>query len=243
MGGLGDSFFEYLIKSWIMSNGEDAQAKRMYEEALTAVNAQMLRKSHKGLWYYGERKYDQVEPKMDHLTCFVGGMLALGSNNHSNPTEGATHLEIAKNVTHTCHESYARADTHVGPESFRFTQEVEALAVRTGERYYMLRPEVIESYFVMWRITKDSKYRDWAWEAAMGINSHCRTENGFVGIRNVYDVNSPKDDVQQSFLLAETLKYLYLIFSDDSLIPLDQWVFNTEAHPLPVKGHNPAWPV
>ena len=37
-----------------------------------------------------------------------------------------------------------------------------------------------------------------------------------------------KDDVQQSFFLAETLKYLYLLFSDDSLIDMDQWVFNTE---------------
>ena len=43
-----------------------------------------------------------------------------------------------------------------------------------------------------------------------------------------------KDDVQQSFFIAETLKYLYLLFSDDSILPLDKWVFNTEAHPLPV---------
>ena len=42
------------------------------------------------------------------------------------------------------------------------------------------------------------------------------------------------NDVQESFFLAETLKYLYLLFADDSLLPLDQWVFNTEAHPLPV---------
>jgi len=34
--------------------------------------------------------------------------------------------------------------------------------------------------------------------------------------------------------LAETLKYLYLIFADDSLISLDDYVFNTEAHPLPI---------
>lgn len=42
------------------------------------------------------------------------------------------------------------------------------------------------------------------------------------------------DDVQQSFMLAETLKYLYLVFSDDQ-ISLDKWVFNTEAHPLPIQ--------
>ena len=53
-------------------------------------------------------------------------------------------------------------------------------------------------------------------------------------MKDVFQPNPPKDNVQQSFFLAETLKYLYLLFSDDSVIPLDQWVFNTEAHPLPV---------
>jgi len=37
-----------------------------------------------------------------------------------------------------------------------------------------------------------------------------------------------------SWFLAETLKYLYMLFDDDSLISLDKWVFNTEAHPLPI---------
>jgi hypothetical protein len=41
-----------------------------------------------------------------------------------------------------------------------------------------------------------------------------------------------KDNKMQSFFLAETLKYLYLLFSPSSVIPLDEWVFNTEAHPL-----------
>lgn len=49
------------------------------------------------------------------------------------------------------------------------------------------------------------------------------------------DSSTPeKDDTQQSFFLAETLKYLFLLFSDDDVIPLDQYVFNTEAHPLPI---------
>ena len=43
-----------------------------------------------------------------------------------------------------------------------------------------------------------------------------------------YQVQANQDDVQQSFFLAETLKYLYLLFSDDDLIDLKQWVFNTE---------------
>jgi len=50
----------------------------------------------------------------------------------------------------------------------------------------------------------------------------------------VYSVPPQNDDVQQSFFLAETLKYLYLLFSPDHVMPLDQWVFNTEAHPFPI---------
>lgn len=50
-----------------------------------------------------------------------------------------------------------------------------------------------------------------------------------------YQVNTGvKDNMMQSFFLAETLKYLYLLFSPPSLIPLDEWVFNTEAHPLKI---------
>lgn len=68
------------------------------------------------------------------------------------------------------------------------------------------------------------------------IEKSCRTATGYSGIRDVYAEQPSQDDVQQSFFLAETLKYLYLIFSPDDVVPLQRWVFNTEAHPLPVRG-------
>lgn len=34
LGGLGDSFYEYLIKSYLMSDKTDEEAKRMYYSAL-----------------------------------------------------------------------------------------------------------------------------------------------------------------------------------------------------------------
>ena len=45
-------------------------------------------------------------------------------------------------------------------------------------------------------------------------------------------------DKMESFWPAETLKYLYLLLdeSQPELLPLDQFVFNTEAHPLPIIG-------
>ena len=65
-------------------------------------------------------------------------------------------------------------------------------------------------------------------------------ESGYIGLRNVYEVPAHPESVQQSYFMAETLKYLYLLFSEDTDLPLDQWVFNTEGHPLPVLGAMPS---
>ena len=105
---------------------------------------------------------------------------------------------------------------------------------------YELRPETVESYFVMWRITHDQKYRDWGWEVVEALDKYCKVETGgYAGIHNVWSNSSRHtDNLQQSWFLAETLKYLYLLFCDDEVISLDKWVFNTEAHPFPIRGLN-----
>ncbi|XP_064473355.1 mannosyl-oligosaccharide 1,2-alpha-mannosidase IA-like [Ornithodoros turicata] len=238
MGALGDSFYEYLLKAWLQSDKEDTQAKLMVADAIQAIEQHMVQRSKNGLVYLADIKYDRLEHKMDHLACFAGGFFGLSASVF--PEERRDHyMQLAKDITHTCHESYDRTPTKLGPEAFRFTDSLEAQAIKQNERYYILRPEVIESYFYLWRFTKDPKYRDWAWEAVQALEKHCRVEGGYSGIRNVYATDGPKDDVQQSFFLAETLKYLYLIFSEDSLLPLDQWVLNTEAHPIPIRNKNP----
>ena len=52
--------------------------------------------------------------------------------------------------------------------------------------------------------------------------------SGYLSNITYFKVGGNKDDVQQSFFLAETLKYLFLLFSDENIISTDQWVFNTE---------------
>ena len=70
-------------------------------------------------------------------------------------------------------KSFFLTDTKLGPEAFRFDGNTEAKAVRHQEKYYILRPEVIETYFYMWRFTKEQKYRDWAWEAVQVRAHNC----------------------------------------------------------------------
>ncbi|XP_076593003.1 mannosyl-oligosaccharide 1,2-alpha-mannosidase IA isoform X2 [Chaetodon auriga] len=233
IGGLGDSFYEYLIKSFLMSDKSDEDAKKMYYSALEAIEANLVQKSPGGLTYMAEWRGGILDHKMGHLACFSGGMIGIGADDGA--AEKRQHyLDLAAEITHTCHESYSRSATKLGPEAFRFDGGGEATATRLSDRYYILRPEVIESYMYMWRLTHDPKYREWGWEAVEALEQHCRVESGFSGIRDVYTMTVSHDNMQQSFFLSETLKYLYLLFSDDDLLPLEDWVFNTEAHPLPI---------
>ncbi|NWZ10557.1 MA1C1 mannosidase, partial [Agelaius phoeniceus] len=233
IGGLGDSFYEYLIKSWLMSDKKDSEAKKMYDDALEAIEKHLVKKSAGGLTYIAEWRGGILDHKMGHLACFSGGMIALGAQ-HSTGDRRQRHMELAAEITSTCHESYTRSDTKLGPEAFRFDAGSEATATRLSERYYILRPEVVESYMYLWRLTHQPKYRHWGWEVVQALEKHCRVEAGFSGIRDVYSTTPSHDNMQQSFFLAETLKYLYLLFCEDDVLSLEDWVFNTEAHPLPI---------
>eukprot|EP00198_Chlamydomonas_reinhardtii_P010757 XP_001700094.1 alpha-1,2-mannosidase [Chlamydomonas reinhardtii] len=94
-------------------------------------------------------------------------------------------------------------------------------APRSRENF--LRPEVAESLFYLWRATGDPIYREWGWNMFRAYERWCRVDSGGYQM--------------ESFWIAETLKYFYLLFSDDpNEIPLDEFVFNTEAHPLAIWG-------
>lgn len=119
---------------------------------------------------------------------------------------------------------------------------------------YKLRPEVMESIMYMYRATGKEMYREWGWKAFAAWERHLRVASG--GYCGVVDVCGPhprcgRQDggLQHSFWLGETLKYTWLLFDDGHSLPLTDWVFTTEAHPLPVKkgfpdvlqGADPAW--
>jgi mannosyl-oligosaccharide alpha-1,2-mannosidase len=101
-----------------------------------------------------------------------------------------------------------------------------------NDRRYILRPEAIESVFILYRVTGDHELQEKAWEMWQNIKKHTETEFANSAISDMSDPTAPKSDSMESFWTAETLKYFYLIFSEPSLISLDEYVFNTEAHPF-----------
>lgn len=74
--------------------------------------------------------------------------------------------------------------------------------------------------------------RDQAWDMFQAIEKHTKVKYGSAALDDVTSTNPPKSDTMESFWTAETLKYFYLIFSSQDLISLDEYVFNTEAHPF-----------
>mmetsp|Transcript_5206 Transcript_5206/g.13489 ORF Transcript_5206/g.13489 Transcript_5206/m.13489 type:complete len:633 (+) Transcript_5206:52-1950(+) len=235
VGALGDSFYEYLYKGWILAGKPpNSPLKKAYDNAITALRP-LIRKSQLGNMYIAESKNGTHMSKMGHLACFIGGLFAMSAADATSTEEAEALLLSGRGITETCYRGYANSPTGLGPEEMLFDTATELSSSNSGHRYYILRPEVIESYFYMWRITRDERYRTWAWEAVQALETHARCgTGGYCGIKDV-QINPPvHDDLQQSFFLAETLKYLYLIFSNDDILPLDRWVLNTEAHPLPV---------
>ncbi|CAJ2513348.1 Uu.00g014670.m01.CDS01 [Anthostomella pinea] len=107
--------------------------------------------------------------------------------------------------------------------------------VHSNDVHNLQRPETVESLFYMWRITGDIKYREWGWDMFKSFMNHTAVEDGggFSSLSNANKLPPVMRDNMESFWLAETLKYMYLLFSPNDLLPLDKIVINTEAHPLP----------
>ncbi|KAJ5706968.1 CAZyme family GH47 [Penicillium malachiteum] len=104
--------------------------------------------------------------------------------------------------------------------------------VNIGSSEYYLRPEAIESVFIMFRLTGDDIWREKGWKMFEAVSKYTRTELANAAITDVMSQRPVQKDSMESFWLAETLKYFYLLFSDPNVVDLDRYVLNTEAHPF-----------
>jgi mannosidase alpha-like ER degradation enhancer 2 len=94
---------------------------------------------------------------------------------------------------------------------------------------YPLRPEIMESAYTLYVKTKDPRYLDMGKTFFEALVNRCRTDAGYTTMKNV--ATNERGDLMPSYFLAETLKYLYLLYAPETL-DFDKVVFNTEAHPF-----------
>jgi hypothetical protein len=120
--------------------------------------------------------------------------------------------------------------------------DVARAAVHSSMAYYPLRPELAESTYALYRATGSDRYLEMGREMVISLNQIARTPSGFAAVKSVLDMTL--EDHTPSFFLAETLKYLYLLFDDDAFpnTHASGYVFSTEGHIIPISTAFPKQP-
>uniref|UniRef100_A0A914CQ79 alpha-1,2-Mannosidase n=1 Tax=Acrobeloides nanus TaxID=290746 RepID=A0A914CQ79_9BILA len=223
-----DSYFEYLVKGGILF--QRPLLLRQFYDYEEAINKH-IRKDDWFLWV-SMTKGQVTFPYFQSLEAFWPGVLALLGDVDDAARIMLTYNQVVR--------QYGFA-----PEFYNLPNQ-EAVDKRSG---YPLRPEIIESLMYLYRATDDPTYLQIGAGLVEAIDHSCKTKCGYATIRDVIDHS--QEDRMESFFLAETTKYLYLLFDPENFIHNDGsqariidtpngecaieaggYIFNTEAHPI-----------
>ncbi|KAJ5388399.1 Glycoside hydrolase family 47 [Penicillium cosmopolitanum] len=245
--GGDDSFYEYLIKMYVYDPKRFATYKdRWVLAAESAIkHLQAHPETRPDLTFLSSYNNGNYDLSSQHLTCFDGGSFILGGT----VLDRQDFIDFGLELVNGCEATYNSTLSKIGPDSWGWDPKrvpddqkdfYEKAGFYINSGAYVLRPEVIESFYYAHRVTGKEIYRDWVWNAFVAINSTCRTDSGFAAVSDVNQANGgSKYDNQESFLFAEVLKYSYLAHSEDAAWQVQKgdkntFVFNTEAHPVRV---------
>lgn len=209
-GGI-DSYYEYLLKSWLLFGDKDCE--RMWDASIAALNKYVADYAPTGLWYghLDMNTGKRTGTFFGALDAYFPGELVL-----SGDVPRARRLEDS---------SFKMWNLYgIEPEVLNYS----TMKVVYGG--YPLRPEIIESAFYLHYFTNDPQYLRMGNAFFDDLVKYCRTPVAYAALKDVR--TKQKTDDMESFFLAETLKYLYLIYAPHSTVDLSESVFNTEAHPL-----------
>jgi len=211
IGGAIDSYYEYLVKCAVLFG--DADCVNMSRESIKGVNERLAEEAPSGFWY-GQADMEtgvRTASEFGALHAFFPAVLALSGD-----------LPRAKRLQDSCFKMW---NLHgIEPEVLDYrTMKV----VSPG---YQLRPEIMESAYYLYRYTKDPRYLEMGRTFLEGLEKHCRAGSAFTTLKDV--TTKEKGDLMPSYFLAETMKYLYLLFAPEQTLDFRSVVFNTEAHPL-----------
>ncbi|KAF2083698.1 glycoside hydrolase family 47 protein [Saccharata proteae CBS 121410] len=272
IGAMADSLYEYLPKQHLLLGGATDQYRTLFEDTAKPMKEHLfyrpLTRKNEDILLPGDVNVEKdgliyLDPRNQHLSCYVGGMFGIAGKIFENPEDVA----VGKKLAEGCIWAYEASPNGIMPEIMRSVPcedahdcvwdekmwlravsnahnkapDPEAVVIeeylgegitKVDDPKYILRPEAIESVFILYRITGDESLRERGWNMFKSIIEHTRTPIAHAGLDNCLAPKPPKQDSMESFWTAETLKYFYLLFAEPEVVSLDKWVLNTEAHPL-----------
>ncbi|XP_018647200.1 LOW QUALITY PROTEIN: mannosyl-oligosaccharidealpha-1,2-mannosidase-r el ated [Schistosoma mansoni] len=212
-----DSYYEYLLKAYILL-GEPVYLHR-FQTHYEAVNRyvsgpQSAEFPFLFLDVHMHRPAQRARTFMDALLAFWPGIQVL--------TGDVKRAVVLHELLYLIHKR-----NKLLPEAF-----TPDFNVHWGQ--HLLRPELIESTYLLYRATEDPYYLKVGEQIVNDLEKYTRVPCGFAAIKDVRTMEHV--DQFDSFVLAETFKYLYLLFAEPSDIPInvDDYIFTTEAHLLPL---------
>jgi ER degradation enhancer, mannosidase alpha-like 2 len=209
-GGI-DSYYEYLWKCWLLFGDKDC--RDMWEASIPAVNKYLADEIGGELWYghADMRTGRRTETTYGALDAFFPALLAFSGD-----------LARARRLQASSFKMWNLYG--IEPEILDY----KTMHVVAGN--YHLRPEIVESTYYLYHYTGDPEYRHRGEKMFDDFVRYCRTESGYAALADV--TSKQQLDEMESFVLAETFKYFYLLFAPAGTLEFDKVIFNTEAHPL-----------
>ena len=211
IGGMIDSYYEYLLKGFILF--EDPEIGEMWRKSVTAVN-NYLADDYQGNLWYGRVNMETgklQKPWFGALDAFFPALLALDDQ-----------ADRARLLLNSCFKMWQLQG--VEPDLINYR------TMKILSPPYPLRPEIIESTYYLYYFTGNDRYRKMGRVYFDSLKKYCRTNDGYAALKSV--ITKEKKDEMESYFLAETMKYLYLLFADQGKVNLSKIVFSTEAHPM-----------
>ncbi|KAI3814312.1 hypothetical protein L1987_19063 [Smallanthus sonchifolius] len=212
-----DSFYEYLLKAYILFG--DEEFLYIFQEAYGAAMHYLFHDP----WYVEVNMNSAalVWPLFNSLQAFWPGLQVLAGDIDPAIRTHTAFFSVWKRYGFT-------------PEGFNLA----SFSVQHGQKSYPLRPELIESTYWLYKATRDPRYLDVGRDIVSSLQYGARCTCGYC---HIADVEFHKqEDHMESFFLAETVKYLWLLFDlaagPDNLVENGsyKYIFSTEGHLLPM---------
>ncbi|XP_072276557.1 ER degradation-enhancing alpha-mannosidase-like protein 1 [Pyxicephalus adspersus] len=232
--GLGaglDSFFEYLLKSYILfGEEEDLQ---MFNEAYKSIQNHLRR----GREACNEGEGDP--PLYVNVNMFNGQIMNTWIDSLQAFFPGLQVLKGDIEDAICLHAFYYAIWKRFGALPERYNWQLQAPDVS----FYPLRPELVESTYLLYQATKNPFYLHVGMDILLSLEKHAKAKCGYATLHHVVDKS--QEDRMESFFLSETCKYLFLLFDEENPVHTagNKYLFTTEGHILPLDSRfrNKAW--